>query len=457
VEKGQRLTLVEMAGSATITAWSEDDILIRLREGRAEDLVVEQGEAGPAVSVRQGCEVQVPSGMAVEVRQAQGNLRVAGPVDLNAEQIRGNLQLSQTGQVTLAEVYGNLKADAAKSLRLIGTAFGDAKLDDVSTADLQNVRGNLQVRGSVSLRASRVGGNLQAKSLAGTLDIDRVGGNATLKNVAGTVTVGQVAGNLAAKYLSGGAKVGRIGGNLGLDGDLGTGCTYHFNADGNAWLCLSEQTGAHLTLVAGGQLLSRLKLADEERSGTRLSGTLGGGGNEIVVEAGGNILAVAGEAVPDSDWGDDLARQIEESLRAIDVEAITRQVSQEMDAAMSRLKVKLETVDWERMGSQTQKALERAMDRIQKDMDRAAAKAAHHAEQFQRRAERAARYAEHRERRRSSTPYQNQDVPVDVPGSPPEDLEPEPSLDEERLSILRMVEQGQITPEEAEMLLDALQ
>jgi hypothetical protein len=36
-------------------------------------------------------------------------------------------------------------------------------------------------------------------------------------------------------------------------------------------------------------------------------------------------------------------------------------------------------------------------------------------------------------------------------------VEPEPDLDEERLSILRMVEQGQISPEEAEMLLDALQ
>ena len=35
--------------------------------------------------------------------------------------------------------------------------------------------------------------------------------------------------------------------------------------------------------------------------------------------------------------------------------------------------------------------------------------------------------------------------------------EPGPDLDEERLSILRMLEQGQIAPEEAEMLLDALQ
>jgi len=33
---------------------------------------------------------------------------------------------------------------------------------------------------------------------------------------------------------------------------------------------------------------------------------------------------------------------------------------------------------------------------------------------------------------------------------------PEPAREEERLAILRMVERGQITPEEAEMLLDAL-
>ena len=42
-------------------------------------------------------------------------------------------------------------------------------------------------------------------------------------------------------------------------------------------------------------------------------------------------------------------------------------------------------------------------------------------------------------------------------GGTAEDLAPMPDLDEERLSILRMVEQGQITPQDAEMLLDALE
>jgi hypothetical protein len=50
--------------------------------------------------------------------------------------------------------------------------------------------------------------------------------------------------------------------------------------------------------------------------------------------------------------------------------------------------------------------------------------------------------------------------PDEAPAPPVEADEPptefEPDLDQERLSILRMVEQGQITPQDAEMLLDAL-
>ena len=41
--------------------------------------------------------------------------------------------------------------------------------------------------------------------------------------------------------------------------------------------------------------------------------------------------------------------------------------------------------------------------------------------------------------------------------APEADPEPEPDRDQERLTILRMVEQGQITPKEAEMLLEALE
>ncbi len=469
MEEGQRLTLVEMSADVVMVNWDEADVLIRLPDGGEQDLTVEQTEAGPAVSARLACEIQVPAAAAVTIRQALANLNVKGLAGLNAEQVRGNLKLSGVSEAVIAEVYGNLKAETTSSLRLVGTIYGDAGLDEVPTADLQNVRGNLRVKASDRLRASRIGGNLLARSIGGALDVDQVGGNAQLKDVAGVVTLDQVAGNLVAKDLTGGAKVARIGGNLVFNGELGAGCTYHFKADGNAMLRLAEEANAHLTLDARGQLLSSLALTDQQREGNRLTGTLGDDGAEVAVEARGNIL-LGGGRPPFADLGEEISRQVEEGLRAIDLEAVGRQVSEEVEAAMSRLQVKLESVDWDRMGHQARMAVERAMERMQRDMDRLAEKAAHRQERL---AEREARLQERLARRearlqerlavkgRRAADHQPQTEITIGMGDweteyAAESMEPAPSLDEERLSILKMVEQGQITPEEAEMLLDSL-
>jgi hypothetical protein len=466
IEKGQRLTLVEIAGDLTISSWDEADVLILLRDGEERDLTVEQMETGPAVSARAAGEVKVPAASAVAVRQVLGNLKASGLVELNAEQVRGNLKLSEIDQAVIAEVYGNLKAETAAVLRLVGTVHGNATLSAVQSADLQNVRGNLRVKTADHLRASRIGGNLEAKELSGTLDADQVGGNAVLKGIAGVVTLDQVAGNLTAKNLSGGAQVPTIGGNLVLNGGLGTGCTYQFHARGNAVLRLPEGSSAHLTLRARGQILPTLTLADQRREGDTLTGTLGDGGAEIAVEAAGNITLTGGEATIGVELGEEISRQMEESLQAIDLEEIGRQVSEEMEAALSRLQVKLEGVDWERIGVHTQQTVERAMEQMRRNMDRMADKAARHQERLEQKMERERRRYEERARRHAAEAHRHA-VEVDVPDWPAAEMpraegiyepaEPAPNLDEERLSILRMVEQGQITPEEAEMLLDALQ
>jgi hypothetical protein len=470
--------LVEMAGNVTVSTWDEDDVLIQLRDGEEEALTLEQTEDGPALSARMPCKVKVPSALPVTVRQAMGNLRATGLAALNAEQVRGNLKLSEVAEAVIAEVYGTMRAETTESLRLVGSVYGELRLSDVRKADLQNVRGSLRVTGSDSVRVSRVNGELRAKSLSGTLDADQIGGNARLRGIAGVVTLDQVAGNLVAKDLTGGAKVPKVGGNLILNGELGTGCTYHFVARGNAILRLPEEANAHLTLSARGNLSSSLTLTDEEREGNRLSGAVGDGGAEIVVEAGGNLMLAGGRAAF-ADLGDEISRQVEESLgavdfeevgrqveeslRAIDLEAIAQKAGEEMEAAMSRLQIKLEGVDWDRVGHRTQRAVDRAMERMQRDMDRLVSKAERRRDRLDRVAEREARRAERLERRlqRVARKARGYEVEVDVEdwptGGGAEPAEPGPNLDEERLSILKMVEQGQITPEEAEMLLDALE
>jgi hypothetical protein len=459
VDGAPRLTLVELAGNARVSGWDRHEVLVRVEGDVDGALTVERTAEGLSLSISEACELRVPAGLPLHVRQAQGNLAVDEVISLNAEQVRGNLRLVGVAHAHLAEVYGNLRAEDGADLRVVGTVYGNASLKEVQTADLQNVRGDLLAKELQHLRASRVGGNLQAKEVAGAVVADRVGGNATLKEVGGPLTIDQVAGNLAVRDLAGGAGVPRVGGNLILNGGLGRGQTYHFQADGNALLRLAGEAGAHVTLGARGKILSSLPLAGEERSEGRLSGTLGEGGAEIVVEAGGNIVlgGEGGGVQIHVEVGDEIARQVEESLRAVDLEAIGRQMSQEMESAMSRLRVKLESTDWQRYGSQAQQAVERAMERLQRNLDRAADKAARYQERMERAHERAERATGHQERHRER---QAEPVPVEdwqegEPDGPPS-ATPAPSVDEERLSILRMVEQGQITPAEAELLLDAL-
>ena len=451
---GGLLTLDEMAGNMVLVGEDRTDVLFKSRDGHPKDLRIEEPEAGPTLSARMNCEIRIPPTVTVSVRQVTGNLRATGLGELNAEQVRGNLRLQAVSRATLAEVYGNLRAEEIATLRIVGTVYGDANLKTVPTIDIQNVRGNMQVKGSDQVRVSRTGGNLQAREVQGGLDIDKVGGNALLRSVGGALALDQVAGNLVVKDLSGGAQVGRIGGNLVWNGALGTGCTYHFAADGNATLRLSEDTGAYVTLKAKGNLHTTAPLTGVRRDGASLYGTLGDGGSEVMVEAKGNVLLGSAQPGIGADLGEEISRQVEEGLQAIDLEAIGRQVGEEMEAAMSRLRVKLEDVDWDRVGRQAEQAVEVAMSRMQRDVDRMVDRAAQHQEKIERKAEREASRRERQARRDNrDRPEAEQDLPVETDHETPM---PEPDLDEERLSILRMVEQGQINPEEAEMLLDAL-
>lgn len=466
VQAGEILTLAKLLGHASIAVWDEPDVLIKLPAGEESQVTVEQAEKGPSVSVRVHCEVRVPAGLAVQVGEAKGHLQVKGISSLNAEQVRGNLKLSDVDEAKLAEVYGGLQTKESKAVSVAGTIFGSTSLKNVGQAEMQNVRGNLVVKSVGRLQGSRIGGNLIAKDVEGSLNVDQVGGNATLKNISAEAKLGKVAGNLTGKNLVGGAKVPTIGGNLVLGGEIGQGRSYQFSARGNAVLGLSEETNAHLTLTARGKFILSTPLTGEVREGRTLSGTLGDGGAEIAVEAGGNVV-LGGDVGVKIEIGPELAeevtRQIEEGLAAIDLDAIGQQMGAEMEEAMSRLQVKLEGVDWDAFGERTQQAVERAMDHLQRNLDRMAAKAARQQERFERKMERGMRRAEQRAQERQSADRGPVDVEISFGDDPTEggyeegEVEPGPDLDEERLSILRMLEQGQIAPEEAEMLLDALQ
>lgn len=455
IQEGDALTLTDMASNVTIAGWDQADLLIRVQSDSESDLGLREVQDGCELAAKSDTEIRAPAWMSISIRQVAGNLKVSGmQAPLHADQVRGDLTLNDGREASLAEVSGSLTAARLSALRVMGTVYGDANLEACGQLDLQNVRGNLRASSVGEVRVSRVSGNLRVQGCEGALSVERIGGNAAVEGIGGACRLDSVAGNLAARDLGGGAHVGRIGGNLALNGSLGRGHTYHFQADGNAAIRLGKGPGAHLHVTGQGSVVSAVPLTDSERVGHTLTGTFGEGGCEVGIEAGGNVLISSREFSGETDRAEEIARQVEESLRALDLDAIGRQVSDEMEAALSRLRVKLQGVNWDQVGLQSQEAIERAMARMQQNLDRLAERGAREVEKQIRRQERLARKLNQSAERwspaaspREATEWEVQDAGTTAP---------EPDREEERLTILRMVEQGQITPEEAEMLLDAL-
>jgi len=472
--EGAQLTLLEMAGDLKVSGWDEAYVQVELDSDAEETLVVGESPSGPELTARTSCEVWVPAGVPVTVRQARGNVKVREiEAAFKAEQVGGDLKLSDMGEVVIDMAHGNLKANDLSSLK-VDFVGGNASVKSVERAELKAVQGNLRAKALDRLHLASVAGELVVKDVEGPVDAERVDGNAVLKDIGGMVSIDKVAGNLVGRDLLGGVKAGRIGGNLMLGGDLGSGCTYQFRAGGNALLKLADDANASVALKAGDRVVSTVTLTGEERTARSLSGTLGDGGTELTVEAGGNVMLGRpgrGSWREDEEelWeeaedelepagfslGDMISRQVEDSLRAIDVEGISRRASESIERAMAQMRTKLESIDWERVGHQAEGTMERALGQMQRELDRLSERAARQQEKMEREAERRQRQAERMAERQQRHAGRVHTVTWQA-GQPRPAPEPRPSYDEERLSILTMVEQGQITIQEAETLLDAL-
>ena len=112
----------------------------------------------------------------------------------------------------------------------------------------------------------------------------------------------------------------------------------------------------------------------------------------------------------------------------------------EMEARLEALGAGLGSFDSERIGDQVRRSVSRA----RRNADRARARSARAVRKAQRAAEKASK--------RSKTRRVRVDLDLDTLGK-----KRKPVSDEERLSILRMLEKGTITVDEAEKLLQALE
>jgi hypothetical protein len=348
----------------------------------------------------------------------------------------------------------------------IQSAHGDAvikALEGNLLIDL--VSGDLELRNVGSTQIGQVNGDLAAKNVDGDFSIETLAGDLNVRGVQGNFAVGStVNGNLNLSDVGGSAK-GTANGNILLRLDPAPGHDYEFNCNGNLFCRLSNDTSAEISVPRAAQVMVDLPgIHSSAPVRTPYALTLGEGDAKITLSANGNV--VLDTHAPDWDMEDfDINMDSEVDGMA---DAISEQISQQVDsqvrmiedqlnAQLSSLTMRLSAAKLsedqarrieDRARATSERAAERAQERVRRAQSRMEQKMAAAQRRMEYKAQAMERASRHTHRGWSfnlSTPQAS--------SVPPE----EPVSEDERLMILRMLEQKKISMEEAERLLSALE
>lgn len=388
----------------------------------------------------------------IHVSSAGGDLQVAGWERLE-------FSLKSNGEeldVTRNEETFEVQCD--DDLILYVPQFASVSIDSVGgdmdlramegPVQIGSVGGDLQVRSVGSLHIDHVGGDLNLRGASGDCQVNAVGGDSSVKDVEGNLSLMGVGADAYIRQVLKDVQVG-AGADVVLYLDPEGKREYQISAGSSVLLRLPADTGATLDLTAGGPASIRIDMPKVDAAEVMAQGlgqvVLGNGESRIQISAGDEIVIThrAEEWASMAEFGPDAwdshdfpgvppIPPIPPIPPVPGLEGLGERINE-------RLSGKLEKIG-ERLGEQTRRRTEASMRRAEAAIRRA--------EQKMRAAEQRSRFSGFSGRPKVVVDHNLKFRPVQPAA--------DPVSDEERLTILRMLEEKKISLKEAESLLAAL-
>ncbi len=376
------------------------------------------------------------------IKSCQGDLDVSGgrrgEIAIKAYGGEEDLQVSKEGEHLVLEVKARCKIGCPHGTTLsVGTVQGGLRVREVDgPIAAETVQGDLVLKEVGPTTTTTVQGDLRGRAVRGALSLENVNGDLSARGVEGLLSAKNVAGDLRTAGLEGGLDANVIG-DASLKTDFAAGCDYSLTTGGDASLRFPEGASASIQATAGGDLHHNVDWVAVTEGDGMISGTVGDGEAQVTITAGGDVgLRGAGtgkEAFISISIGDDM------DLELGQFESMAEEIERSLEEQMARMGEKLEE----------------KLSRIDHDAIRLKAEQA--AEKVRRQAERIAERARMRAERSRRQWERVGGQPPKAPKRPtPPKAKAEPVSDQERIMILRMVQEGKITAEEAAKLLKAM-
>ncbi|QRN83991.1 hypothetical protein JR338_04375 [Chloroflexota bacterium] len=259
-------------GGLKIEGVQQDQVQCEIDAPQLATLMEEDGHV--YLTANSSCSVTVPVDSSIQIEKGMGSVSIKNiRGDITIEKVMGNLVLTQVGSAHLERTGGNC-----------------AVRDSSGEILLEKVGGNLVVDKVASLRCEKVGGVCLIKDVTGDVSVEKVGGNFKAEEVAGLTYVGRVGADFRALDLTinedivagGNIRLARL--NLSDDVDL--------RAGGDVILSLVDTLpGAKLVMRSGGHRIRITHQNDDiEIKAKEYEYAFGDEAYNIDISAGGKIL-----------------------------------------------------------------------------------------------------------------------------------------------------------------------
>ena len=355
----------------------------------------------------------------VKITIIGGDLRISGRDEPILE-----VQAPDNGKLQVDEISDGVEISARTGCIIflpkeacleVGEVGGDCRVTDLrQDFMIRTIGGDLSLRRIGAATFEMIGGDFQGRQIDGNITVDRIGGDAVIQKVRGDIHMRSIGGDLMLDDVEGQVNV-VVGGDAFTTLTTPAGAHSKVQVGSDLSCRIEPDSSVEFSLSAGGDL-DYPSDVDASEQGDRVTFQLGDGGANLELTAGGDLCLQTshGQVDSDQDWVGDILTEVDAKLA-------------EVEARFNVMGMGMYGFEADRVGERVRRAVRRA--------ERKASGAA---------------------RREAATERRNR--PSSFSWTAPGMGDPaETATDEERLTILRMVEEGKVSVSEAENLLRALE
>ena len=508
IEGIRRVELESIAGDATIKNVSGDAGLENISE--AVDLTNLGGDLTvtntPILRVRHsvGGDAVLRNIAVIEIETIGSDLAVARAESVMVSTVGGDLKAEEIATALRCGVVGG---------------DGEIKGSARTGITIGNVGSDLSVSGAAYIQLGNAGGDCSLRDVQGDAELGYIGGDVSFSGVGGNVQVGRIGGDASLKGLQASIEVGSVGGDLSLQAAFPVDSRARLNVGGDAVVVLPDNPNlsiqanvggdisgrsiiasrsgkmislnygdgaAHLELNVGGDLA--LRGGGDPRNSSSTSGSWGWDefGREMssfgleMSKLGQELSREIAAAFSEASWSqgadiaDSIARKAEEQARRAQRKA--EEQTRRANERASRINVRFNDREWrldperlDRIKEQARRAASEGISGALEAVERAVSNLGvpktppppkpptppappHGVPPVPPQPPYAAQQGTD-QGEQESQPTANGDGDASATTSQPA---PEYNLEQEREAILRMIAEGRVTPEEGDLLLEAL-